>query len=106
MVFVFQMPADESRIGNPLAVVIDVRQLALWCPPKAGVVDPVSKAGHFHQHLGLSDEWARIRETECKSKCVERDHRSLLESGCGCMAQSPVPPVCRFVCCTFLTSVV
>src|SRR5207253_921090 len=70
------MPADESRIGNPLAIVVNVRQLALWCPSKAGVVDPIDKAGHFQQHLSLGNERTRIRETEGRPKCVERDHPS------------------------------
>src|SRR5947199_9528462 len=76
------MPADESRIGNPLAIVVNVRQLALWCSSKAGVVDPISKAGHFQQHLSLGNERTGIRETEGRHKCVERDHPALLESGC------------------------
>src|SRR5262249_15204946 len=43
-VFVFQIPADERRVGNLLAVVIDVRQLALRRLAKAGGVGSVSKA--------------------------------------------------------------
>lgn len=55
-VFVFQMPADERRVGNRLAVIIDVRQLALRGLAKAGRVGSVSKASHFQQHFNLGDE--------------------------------------------------
>jgi hypothetical protein len=63
-VFVFQMPADERRVGNPFAVIIDVRQLALWRPAEPGGVGSVSKAGRFQQHFSLGDERARVRQTE------------------------------------------
>src|SRR5262249_46754747 len=76
-VFVFQMPANERRVGNPLAVIFDVRQLALRSAAKAGSVGSVSKARHFQQHLNLGDERARVRQTEGRPECVEGDHRSL-----------------------------
>src|SRR5262249_4063876 len=77
-IFVFQVPADERRVGNLLAVIIDVRQLALRGPAKAGGVGSISKAGYFQQHFNLGDERARIGQTEGGPKWVECDHRSLL----------------------------
>src|SRR5262249_22646872 len=74
------MPADERRVGNPLAVIIDVRQLALRCLAKAGDVGSVSKARHFQQHFNLGDERARVRQTKGRPECVEGDHRSVLET--------------------------
>jgi hypothetical protein len=79
-VFVFQMPADERRVGYLLAVIVDVRQLALRGLAKAGGVGSVSKASHFQQHFNLGYERARVRQTEGGPECVERNHRSLLGS--------------------------
>ncbi len=75
LILPFQVPADESRIGNPLAIIVDVRQLALRRLAKAGSVRPVSEAGHFQEHLGLGDERTWIRHAESGPECVERDHR-------------------------------
>src|SRR5262245_45231735 len=68
------MPADERGIGNLLVVVLDVRQLALRRPAKAGRIGPVGEAGHFQQHFGLGDERARVRQTESRPECVEGNH--------------------------------
>jgi hypothetical protein len=74
------MPADQRRVGNLLAIIIDVRQLALRGLTKASGVGSVSKASHFQQHFNLGDERTRVRQTEGGPKCVECDHRSLLGS--------------------------
>src|SRR5262249_50105346 len=65
-------------IGNPLTVIVDIRQLALRGPPQAGGVGPVRQRGHFQQRFDFGDERAWIRQPEGRTKCVERDHCPLL----------------------------
>ena len=80
-VFLFQVPADEGRIGDARAVIVDVGQLAFGRLAEAFGIGPIGQAGQLQEHLGFGHERARIRQTEIRPEDVERDHR--VASRCG-----------------------
>jgi len=63
-VHLFQVPADDGEIGNPLAVVVDIGQLALGSLGESLAVHPIGQAGDPQEHLGLHDEWAWIGQAK------------------------------------------
>src|SRR5262245_7641381 len=80
-VFFLQVPADEGRVCNGLAIVVDIGELAFWSTFEAARVGPVGELCHLQQNLRLGHEGARVREAESRSEAIKRDHLlpSLLE---------------------------
>src|SRR5205809_720785 len=68
------MPADEGRIRDDLAVILDIRKLALGSLVEAARIHRVGEPGHLQQHLRLGHEGARVGQAKCRSKAIERDH--------------------------------
>src|ERR1700730_17933482 len=75
-VFFLNVKADERRIGNNQAVVIDVRQLAFWRLAKPAAICAVVEAGELQQQHGFDNKRTCIWKPEVRPKGVERDHGS------------------------------
>src|SRR5262249_52087273 len=77
VVLLLQVPADEGRIGDDLALVVNVRELALRRLLEAGRVGPIGKLRHFEQHFHFGHEGAWVWQTKSRSEAIERDHSHL-----------------------------
>lgn len=68
------MKADECRIGNDQATVIDIRQLAFRRLAIPAAIFAILKTSKFQQQHGFDNERTSIWKPEVRPKCVERDH--------------------------------
>jgi hypothetical protein len=75
-VFFLDVKADERRIGNDQAVVIDIRKLAFWRFAKPAAIFGVLNTSEFQQQHGFNNERTSIWKPEVRPKRVERDHGS------------------------------
>jgi hypothetical protein len=75
-VFFLDVKADERRIGNDQAAVIDVRQLAFWCLAIAAAIFAINKTSELQVQHGIDNERNAIGKPEVRPKRVERDHGS------------------------------
>jgi hypothetical protein len=74
VVLFFEVPANEGRIGDRLAVIDDVGELALRRLVEAAGIGFVRQSRHLQQHFRLGDEQARIRQAKGGAEIIERDH--------------------------------
>src|SRR5260370_42229649 len=77
-VFSLNVGADEGRVRDLLAFVIDVRQLSIWRSGRERLLLAVGETGHLELDLGLGHERADFRQAETSAEAVENDHRKLL----------------------------
>src|SRR5262245_38365943 len=76
-VFALDMRADEGGIGDPLAIILDVRQLPFWRGRRHGPLLAIGEPCHLELDLGLGHERTDFRQTEACAKAVKGDHASL-----------------------------
>ena len=74
IVCLLDVPANEGRVRNAFAVVIDVRQLALGSFAESVGLRPIGQPGHLQEDFDFRHEWARIRQPERRPEGVERHH--------------------------------
>src|ERR1700719_2683318 len=75
-VFFLDVKADERRIGNDQAVVIDIRQLAFWRLAIPAAIFAILKTSEFQQQHDFDNEGTSIWKPEVRPERVERDHGS------------------------------
>src|SRR5688500_3058269 len=68
------MIADESRIRNQRAFVLDVRELSFRGFVEAFRVHRVWKVRQFQKHLGFGDERTRIWQAKGATEREKRNH--------------------------------
>lgn len=71
-----QMPADEGRIGDDGAVVVDEGDLALGRRLWPAALPAIGEPRHFQLHFALHDEGAGIGQAEQGAKAEQTDHRT------------------------------
>jgi hypothetical protein len=74
LVLLLQVPADEGRVRDAFAVVVDVGELALRGFGEAPGIDLVGLPRHLQEDFCLHDERARIGQAQPRSKSIERYH--------------------------------
>jgi hypothetical protein len=74
-IFLLDVPADEGRVGQPLAVIIHIGQLALGRLAEVTRFRLERLPAAFEQNLGLGDEGAGVGKAKRGTHSVKRDHR-------------------------------
>jgi hypothetical protein len=80
-VFLFDMPADESRIRNHDPVIFDVGELPLRRLGEARRVRAVRELRYLQEHFDFRDKRTGIRQAEARTEAVKRDHGSFSNRG-------------------------